>query len=372
MAQRRSISHTAPMPPRHGATTRHPRRLPGLLVAPALLGLIVAVSPASDTTAQPGPTGDEALTHVFEDRVDLHSDAMTVGVSPATGRIVSFRGGDGVERLWVGDAAGARMAQAAGGWVNYGGDKLWVSLQATWKISQDQNGDWPPDPTIDGKPWALLDHHATSDTASHGKPTLSIRGGPVGSVGVIAQRDITIDGDALVIDNRIRRVARSPHAVHAWSVTQARLPRYVLVGLSPLRPIEATHVWVMRPGAEQSPKIDPLLGGRVLILDPATFRGAKPGVFGDWVAAVYDDAVFVQRQPLDPDGYYPEAASITVYSADQYIELETLSPARHLKLGETLEHAVRWQLLTWPGEGVGDTAVTPDRPEAVARWLLDQ
>ena len=98
--------------------------------------------------------------------------------------------------------------------------------------------------------------------------------------------------------------------------------------------------------------------------------GKKLGTIGRWIAARYGDAMFLQVAPYDPHGLYPENSSVQLYVADNYVELELLSPAAPTPPGQTRTHKVVWMLNTLEGaEPLTPDQVWTQRLEAMGREL---
>ncbi len=87
--------------------------------------------------------------------------------------------------------------------------------------------------------------------------------------------------------------------------------------------------------------------GRALRYDPPE-GSSKIGTFGSWVAAVYEDTLFVQHVRYDPNGFYPDKSSVQLYACDRYAEIETLSPNVPLAAGESISNTVTWVLVDRP------------------------
>lgn len=58
--------------------------------------------------------------------------------------------------------------------------------------------------------------------------------------------------------------------------------------------------------------------------------------------------MFVQRIAFDPTECYPDGSSVQVYACKPYVELETLSPNKHIQPGQSIEFDVTWSLLDRP------------------------
>src|ERR1051325_2387595 len=87
----------------------------------------------------------------------LKNDLIEVQVVPDIGgRVLQLKLGDH-ELLWVNDKLAGKPPTATGlaldgGWLNYGGDKLWPAPQG-WHNDQQWPG--PPDAVLDGSPYEV-------------------------------------------------------------------------------------------------------------------------------------------------------------------------------------------------------------------------
>ena len=180
------------------------------------------------------------------------------------------------------------------------------------------------------------------------------------------------EGGEVTITNTLTAVRPGLFPVMAWTVTQVRHPAVAMLGVSPEVAKYAENGGTGVPGFRALS--DPPLPGSIDMgeqgdwfawrLDPSSSRAGKIGTLGGWVAAVYDDLIFLQHAPFVFGGAYPDATSAQLYADGNYLELELLSPARHLKQGEELTNTVTWKLVprderdltavaAWAGEVAG-------------------
>lgn len=96
----------------------------------------------------------------------------------------------------------------------------------------------------------------------------------------------------------------------------------------------------------------------------------KIGTYNEdgWAAHINHNNLFVKRFPFDPGALYPDfsGSSYETYTCDYMTEMESLSPLKVVKPGETVEHREIWEL--YPGidldlddvcEELIDTAILP-------------
>ncbi|MEM6459112.1 MAG: DUF4380 domain-containing protein [Planctomycetota bacterium] len=293
------------------------------------------------TPEDPGPL----LT--FDDTVTLDNGLARLGVAPSVGRVVHFGLADGANLLWINTVGGA--AKTAAGhdghaYVNAGGDKTWATVQFIWPRAYDVVDKlWPPDGTIDGSPWNLVEH-------TDRRIVIESQVSP--EFGLAVRRSFTLapDRPRVEIVNTYLRVEPNPYPATIWSVTQVRPPRVALLGVADDRPAgqPAWRYLTTETPDRTAGQIEPDEAAGVVRWRGLPGEGAKIGGFGRWVAAVYDDVTFLQAAAYDPAAAYPDGSNAQLYRARTYIELELLSPTVHLRPGATLEHRVVWRLIETP------------------------
>ena len=304
----------------------------------AVSSLAVCRSAAEDLHPAPG----EPLA--VEDQITLDNGRLRVGVSAELGRVVDLGLSGGRNLLWMnGQAAGGEATQGdetrRKHYVNWGGDKIWPTPQIMWERATG-NALWPPDGVLDGGAWSVTRHSDRS---------LTMESQQSPHYGIIIKRQVDLDTTEarVLITNTIRRVSRNPFPVHIWSVTQVLPPRLVLLNIEPQRPMQQPLVQMLSKNTSERLKdhldINPQR-------DVVTWRigpdhALKIGTFGNWIAAVYDEVVFLQSSQLDPDGAYPDLSSMQCYLGEGYVELETLSPLVQLAEGEETTNRVEWRLV---------------------------
>lgn len=326
-----------------------------LLLLPSLTPVQAADAPAGSAT--PAATGSPLEMQRFIDERTFYLDngTLRLGVCPALGRIVwvgSTRSPDNL--LWRNEARGVLEDQAAHGWSNWGGDKVWPAPQSDWPKVMGRR--WPPDPVIDGLPWRVLERHELGCT---------LESPPSPYWGVTVRRQITLDPQRprVEIRNTLTCVAERALPVNAWSVTQVRHPAYCLLGVGPDKMTEQPWRW-LNAAVEQTPPAIGVADGAVRCappFEPAT----KIGTMGRWIAAVYPGCIFLQHaaEP-DPSLTYADNSAVHTYADARCVELELLGPIHSLDEGEHLVHVVTWQLIERPA---ADHSVQQDLRAILAR-----
>lgn len=282
----------------------------------------------------------------WDDAVLLDNGYVQCRISPAIGRVVWFGLPGETNMIWINphwqDQNHATMKDGQS-YVNYGGDKVWVYPQELW---EDATGHklWPPDGTIDGKPWSIVKQDKTA---------LVMQSQHSDVFGINVQRTFTLTPDRpeMIIDNVIRRDQSNPLPVMIWSVTQIVTPKAVLLDLDAKRTRQMADFRIMDESSYVDVKsLIQRLGGEngcvKLNLDQTEFSKLKIGTFGSWIAAIYDDCIFVELTKLQTDAAYPKVSNMQFYqhSQGEYAELETLSPMNMLSVGGELQCQVIWQI----------------------------
>lgn len=285
-------------------------------------------------------------TAIFSDTIHLVNSGCTAGISPRVGRVVEFFRARGANILWrTSDPVAAE--DLIGPYTNWGGDKIWPAMQMMWP--RYSRGQWPPDGTIDGKPWTVVERS---------ERRLVIESAVNAELRVRARRTFELDAQSprLQIDSVLTRVERSPLPVCIWSVTQVKRPDIALLDVAPDR-AEASdwrHINLSDDGHPLSPPVvQNVAAHRAIAYRPATNPPGKIGGFGRWLAGVYPEGIFLQQTAFEPTGAYPDRSNIQVFACERYVEIETLSPQVQLQPGESLRHGVVWKLLDLPGGDIG-------------------
>lgn len=325
------------------------------MFAAGVVMLLVLAGCAQTTVQAPLPSPIDSLRILT-----LRNDAMTVQIAPQIGRIYGLfpaenTASGGENLLWHDDPANILHARQNHKYINWGGDKIWPTLQSLWNRQRRAGYDWPPNPPIDGGEWNVI---------SRSDRSIVMRSRLDDDLGIQVTRSITLDATLprVTIRNTFNRLKPNPLPVMIWSVTQVHPPRMALLHIAADRP---EGEWpVLNLG---KPNEDPKAGLTVFpqaarwVPQPTT-TDCKRGTFGRWIAAVYEHRILLQTTDYDPDACYGDRANIAVYRNTRYMELETVSPLVHLPPGRSLSNTVIWQLLDRP----------PLDDEKLADWLAEQ
>jgi hypothetical protein len=241
----------------------------------------------------------------------------------------------------LGEAPDAATPTPWGEWKPRGGHRLWVA-------PEHMPGSYAPDATPvaieDRGPLAIVVRQQT-DRAGIQK-TIAFR--------------LAADSSTVFLDHTIVNGTPWPIRVAPWAITIV-VPGMVVVPLPAFRP----HPEALLP--EQTlvqwaytDLSDPrwTLGRELIILTPDASRPKpqKIGVGGGagWCALICGATVFMKRVAADPLAEYPDRGSaIEIFTAGDYLELETLGPLQLLAPGAAATHIERWDLFA--GVDLGGT-----------------
>lgn len=307
------------------------------------------------------------------DSIALSNGVVEVQIVPAIGgRVIQFKLGD-FEYLWVnpllaGQAPPPSGLGPDGGWLNYGGDKLWPAPQG-W--DNDQQWPGPPDAVLDGSPYvaAILAPHGPTvgvELTSQKDPRSGIQFSRVIKVSDGAAR-VSFDITMKNIDTKPRRWA-------IWQVTQLSAVSREGSGYNP----NVFCYCPVNPKSSYARGYDEQFG---LVNNPSFKLDRENGLVrahyqrlvgkigvdcaAGWLAVVDGTSgyVFVERFAYQPDKEYPDHASVEfwmngvgqfvvggkVVTASEdpsetpaYVESEILSALAELKAGERYTFHLDW------------------------------
>ena len=264
-----------------------------------------------------------------------------VVVAPATGRIVGYGPVGGPNLLWTNPRA-PESGSPFKGWVNWGGDKVWIWPEGDW-------GKWTQAGAPPGDPAG-----SAYEVRSRGR-TLWMTSPVVPYYGVRIVRKITIDesGSGVTIVNRLEQVtpALRELPVAPWTVTQVPAPAEIYGRLAEdAKP----------PGyADISPNIWPgmKVEGRNVTMPRPAKPWVKMGLDADMLAVPEGDLLFsitVLKKGNDAGPYQayrraqvfsdPDDSPFRPAGVPKYIEMEFTGPLRMLAVGESMSLTLRWKV----------------------------
>lgn len=301
----------------------------------------------------------------------LRNACMELRVVPEIGgRVIQCKLGE-KNFFWVnptlaGQSPSPSGLASDGGWLNYGGEKLWPAPQG-W----DNDAQWPgpPDAVLDGQPHRaeLLEEDGALQLTSRDDPHSGIRFARIIRMDSAAAR-VEFEVTMTNVDDKHRRWG-------IWSVAQMDAGRADGAGphpnfnvWCPLNP-ESRHPAGYRVifGETDHPsyRVD---AARGLMNVRYLYRVGKIGMdsHAGWTACVDGESgdVFVQRFQFEPDRAYPDESSVEIWlngpgviqaynqdlvlpdnpARNPYIlETELLSPFASLQPGESYTWRYAWQ-----------------------------
>jgi len=300
----------------------------------------------------------------------LENDLVRLHVVPEIGgRVIQYALGE-KEFFWINPALTGKSSPKTGldpdgGWMNYGGDKLWPAPQG-W--DNDQQWPGPPDAVLDGQPYRA---DAESDRAairltSRNDPRSSIRFGRRIRLFPRSTR-VSVEATMTNIDDKPRRWG-------IWAHTQldAGLPgsdeyNRLMRAWCPINPrSHFARGYDVIFGEKDNPSFQADIE-RGLMKVSYHYKVGKIGLdsHGGWVATVDGRAghVFVQRFTFDREKEYPDGSSVEfwhnglgrIYAYNKWMDMpdsradnpyvfesEILSPFARMRPGESFTWRYDW------------------------------
>jgi len=300
----------------------------------------------------------------------LENDLVRLQVVPQIGgRVIQYALGD-KEFLWVNPALVGRTSPATGldtdgGWLNYGGDKLWPAPQG-WDGDEQWPG--PPDAVLDGQP-----HRAVTDLEPAG---IRLTSGDDPQSGIRFDRRIRVHPGSTRVsfEATMTNVDDEPRRWGIWAHTQldVGLPdgddyNRLMRAWCPINPhSHFDRGYDVIFGEEDNPSFE-VDAERGLMQVGYRYQVGKIGLdsHAGWVATVdgRQGDVFVQRFEFDPELPYPDGSSVEfwhnglgrIFAYDQWLDMpddrganpyvfesEILSPFARLRPGESYTWTYDW------------------------------
>ena len=172
--------------------------------------------------------------------------------------------------------------------------------------------------------------------------------------GIEKEMVVTLDdtGPGVTVLHRLTNRGKSPFELAPWALTIMNGGGTAIVPQEPykkhedaLLPARALVLWHYTDLSDSRFKIGPKfirLSTNVEMKEPQ-----KIGVMNKagWAAYARQGTVFVKRYPFQDGAAYPDYGCNTeVYTAANFIEVETLGPLTTLATGASAEHTERWSL----------------------------
>ena len=87
-----------------------------------------------------------------------------------------------------------------------------------------------------------------------------------------------------------------------------------------------------------------------------------------WAAYVREDTMFLKRMPFEEGATYPDYGSnVEIYTAGDFIEVESLGPLRSIAAGQAVQHVESWQLFKGVAVKADDVALAAALAPLVAK-----
>jgi hypothetical protein len=285
--------------------------------------IIVAVSGCA-SGGQPGSVVQKMKYDQWDDAYRLTNGQYELVVVPQIGRIMRYGPVGGPNMLWT-QANAEKTADAKGGWVNYGGEKMWPWPQDPPDGWEKYTGEgWPPPAPFDHQPYEVREVQADSITiASQLSPQYGVR-----FVRTIRLAPI---GSQVTLENRFEGEGKTGVAVGLWTIAQVPAPQNGrVVGLLSRGVSEAdaqrtldAHKWTGPKNVENS----------VVVLDRTRTKAEKVMFDGTALAVANHGYIFViQSHGQGPGDSDPNTRAQVYTDADRdsggfaYVELEFTSP----------------------------------------------
>ncbi len=281
----------------------------------------------------------------------IANDGFEILVSATTGRIVHYGAIGGENVLWNNPRA-TETPVVFPGWVNWGGDKVWIWPEEDWRKWSPATTHPPGDPA--SAPW---------DVAPLGL-TLRMTSPVVADYGVRIVREISLapTGSDVAISNCLEQAADAVLAlpVAIWTVTQIPAAAQIIARLAP---DAVAPGYAHFPGGEwQSIETS----GDSIVLHRFAAPWQKIGLDADQLSAQVGAFSFTIETRGIASGHTPHRRAQVFSDPDDsafrlpgtlpYIELEFTSPPKRLAPGETTSLTTLWSL------SVAPRIAEPDRP----------
>ncbi len=329
----------------------------------------------------------------------LENDLVRLHVAPGIGgRVIQYGLGE-KEFFWVNPSLTGKTSprtglDADGGWMNYGGDKLWPAPQG-W--DNDRQWPGPPDAVLDGQPYraetarqaAAVRQAATVRLTSRDDPRSGIR---------FSRRirlhprstQVSIEATMTNIDDKPRRWGIWAHTQLDAGIADSDDYNRLMRAWCPINPrsrFDGGYQVIF--GEKNNPSFD-ADAERGLMKVSYQYKVGKIGLdsHAGWVATVDGRRgdVFVQRFKFEAQKEYPDRSSVEfwhnglgrIYAYNEWMEMaddrgenpyvfesEVLSPFARLRPGESYTWAYDWCACNIGGDfpvvDCGDAGVVSER-----------
>lgn len=260
-----------------------------------------------------------------------------------TGRIVRYGSIGGANVLWSNPRA-PETPVVFSGWVNWGGDKVWLWPEDDWRQWSPATTHPPGDPA--SAPWDVVQLGLTLRMTSPVVADYGLR--------IIREISLSPDGSGVVISNHLAQIAGAALAlpVAIWTVTQLPAASRIAARLAP---DAVAPGYAHFPGGEWQ-SIEP--HGATIILHRPAAPWQKIGLDADQLSVHVGGYLFTIETPDAATGHTrhrraqvfsdPDDSAFRLPGTPPYIELEFTSPPKRLAPGETTSLTTHWSLSSAP------------------------
>jgi hypothetical protein len=296
-----------------------------LLMAATVLAMTAGPAMGEVTVDKTTWRGHEAL-HVTNGTVEL---VIVTGLGP---RIVRYAFVGGENALGEVAADAKPTTTKLGDWFLYGGHRLWIGPEIVPDTYAPDNG--PVAAKVEG-----------------GTITLTQ---PVDAAGIEKIMTVTLapTGTGVTVGHRVINRGKTAIDRSAWALTVMNGGGFVIIPNEPykshdeeLQPQRAMTAWAYTDMSDSR-----WTWGRKYILlhvDPAKKPSQKIGVSNrrGWAGYWKNGLLFIKRYDYTDGATYPDfGVNTETYTSENFVELETLGPMKHLAPGQANTHEERWTL----------------------------
>jgi hypothetical protein len=269
------------------------------------------------------------------DCIRLENGDIEIVVTTAVGPRILHYGFVGGENI-LGLHPAAKVETALGEFKPYGGHRLWIA-------PENMPNSYAPDNTP-----VEYEFDAAKNSIRLVQPI---------ETATKTQKEITVTleetGSGVSVNHRIKNCGAESIEIAAWALTvmrgggEALIPNepFAEYGAETLLPVRNLSLWSYTDLSDSRWRFDKDFIR--LAVDAKKHEPQKIGVLNKqgWAVYQFENIEFVKRFGFIENAVYPDMNSNTeLYTAGDFIEVESLSPLRKIAPGESLEHIERWEL----------------------------
>jgi hypothetical protein len=268
------------------------------------------------------------------DCIEISNGKARLVVPVSIGPRVLFYGFDDGESVFGWHPAAA-VETELGTWKPYGGHRLWVAPE-NMPLSYAPDSE-PVDHGTDGELSARLMQAASERTAFEKEMTVTL----------------DASGSGVTVDHRITNRGEHRVEISAWALSIMRPGGTVVIPNEPFAPYGPDALLPVRSMAlwSYTDLTDPRWSFEResirLRVDESVQGQQKIGVSNrrGFVRYELPDVTFTKSAAWSADANYPDMNSnFEVYTDGGFVEIESLSPLKHLEPDQSVTHRERWEL----------------------------